>query len=79
MANGSLSITQALAAFTVGSAWVNHLDGVAGSIEVGKAADLVVLDRDILGPEAGHLGDSRVLLTLVDGTAVHEDGGLEAG
>ena len=75
----SIDLPEALAAFTVGSAWVNHLDGVAGSIEVGKAADLVVLDRDILGPEAGHLGDSRVLLTLVDGTAVHEDGGLEAG
>lgn len=75
----AIDLPEALAAFTIGSAWVNHLDAISGSIEVGKAADLVVLDRDIFGPEPGHLGDSRVLMTLVDGTAVYEDGRLEAG
>ena len=34
-------------AFTLGSAYVNHLDDVTGSIEVGKLADLVVVDRDL--------------------------------
>ncbi len=75
----AIDLPEALAAFTIGTAWVNHLDDISGSIEVGKAADLVVLDRDILAPDAGHVGDSRVLLTLVDGTAVHEDRGLEEG
>ncbi len=72
-----LSLAAALAAFTTGSAWVNHLDDVSGTIEVGKLADLAILDRDILGPEAGPFGETRVLLTLIEGAAVHEDPALE--
>ena len=73
----ALDLPEALAAFTIGSAWVNHLDDETGSIEVGKLADLVVLDRDLFAPDAGPIGDVRVLLTLVEGEAVHEDPELE--
>jgi predicted amidohydrolase YtcJ len=45
---------------------------------VGKLADLVVLDRDIARERPERLGDARVLLTLVEGEAVHEDPALEA-
>jgi predicted amidohydrolase YtcJ len=72
-----IDLPEALAMFTVGSAWVNHLERETGTIEVGKAADLAVLDRDIFAPDAGHLGDVRVLLTTVAGVAVHEDPELE--
>ncbi len=75
----ALGLPEALAAFTSGTAYINHLDEVTGTIEVGKLADLVVLDRDIFAPDAGPLGDVRVLLTLVEGQAVHEDAGLERG
>jgi predicted amidohydrolase YtcJ len=73
----ALDLDTALAAFTRGSAWVNHLDHETGSIEVGKLADLVVLDRDISRMDPRRLGDARVLLTLIEGLAVHEDPGLE--
>ena len=53
----ALTLIDALAAFTNGSAWVNHLDASTGSIEVGKLADLVVLDRDLLG--SGSADDRR--------------------
>src|SRR5215210_2632606 len=69
----ALDATDALAAFTMGSAWVNHLDTETGSIEVGKLADLAILDRDILAPDAGPIGDARVLMTLVEGETVFED------
>jgi hypothetical protein len=36
-----------------------------------------VLDRDILGPEVGPLGETRVLLTMIEGAAVFEDPSLE--
>ena len=72
-----VSLGDALAWFTVGSAWVSHLERETGTVEVGKAADLVVLDRDIFAPDAGHLGEGRVLLTLVEGETVHEDRELE--
>ena len=40
-----LTLDEALAAFTLGSAYVNRLEGETGSIEVGKRADLAILDR----------------------------------
>jgi predicted amidohydrolase YtcJ len=73
-----IDLPEALAMWTVGSAWVNHLEHETGTIEVGKAADLAVLDRDIFAPDAGHLGDVKVLLTLVEGQTVHEAPGLKA-
>jgi predicted amidohydrolase YtcJ len=73
-----LDLPTALEAFTVGSAYVNHLDDVAGSLEVGKAADLVVLDRDLFDPDAGPPGDANVLFTLVGGEPVFCDPGLGA-
>ena len=71
-----LDFDTALRAFTMGSAYVNHLDEVTGSIEVGKLADLVVLDRSLDEAGDGGFSDTRVLLTLVEGERVHEAPGL---
>jgi predicted amidohydrolase YtcJ len=68
----ALDLETAVAAFTRGSAYVNFLDVETGSIEAGKLADLVVLDRDLFDPETGPVGDARVLLTLVEGEPVHD-------
>jgi predicted amidohydrolase YtcJ len=65
-----ITVEAALRAATRGAAYVNWTDDESGTIEVGKAADLVLLDRDPLGLDAGPFGDARVLLTLVDGRAV---------
>jgi predicted amidohydrolase YtcJ len=67
-----ITLDDALAAFTLGSAWANHLDDELGSIEVGKAADVVVLDRDLADRASGEIGDARVVATFIDGVAVHE-------
>ena len=67
----ALDLPTALETFTAGSAWVNFLDEDTGTIEPGKLADLVVLDRDVLDPGGGPVGDARVLLTLVEGEAVY--------
>ncbi len=72
-----LALDDALAAFTIGSAYVNHIDDVTGTLEVGKLADIAVLDRDLFAPDAGPIGDARVVATFVEGRAVFEDG-LEA-
>ncbi len=71
-----LTLDEAVEAFTLGSAYVNHLDGETGTIEVGKLADLVVVDRDLFAPDAGPIGDGRVLATFVGGEAVFEDPAL---
>jgi predicted amidohydrolase YtcJ len=68
-----IDLPSALAAFTMGSAYVNHLDDVTGSIEVGKHADLVVLDRDLFSHPTSEIWQARVLLTLVEGERVFMD------
>jgi predicted amidohydrolase YtcJ len=63
--------TEAFAAYTAGSAFVNHLDDVTGSIDPGKFADLIVLDRDPLAGPPGEVGSTSVLATYVEGDAVY--------
>ena len=72
----ALTLTEAIRAFTAGSAYVNHLDAETGSIAVGKLADLALIDRDLFAPDAGPIGDGRVLGTWVGGVSVFEDPGL---
>jgi predicted amidohydrolase YtcJ len=68
-----LDLAQALDAFTIGSAFVNHLDHQTGSIEVGKVADMAVIDRDLFADSAGPIGEARVVMTLVEGEPVYSD------
>lgn len=68
-----LDLPTSLRAFTAGSAFVNHLDHMTGTLEPGKAADLVVLDRDLFATDAGPIGDARVLLTMLQGEPVYAD------
>jgi hypothetical protein len=67
-----LDLDTALAAFTIGSAWVNRLEPDTGTIEVGKLADLVVLDRDLRAIPDGRIADANVAMTLVEGAPVFE-------
>ncbi|MDP9251102.1 MAG: amidohydrolase family protein, partial [Chloroflexota bacterium] len=66
-----LTLDEALAAFTIGSAYVSHLDAETGSIEAGKLADLTLLDRNLRDPNGGPIGDARVLATWVEGVEVY--------
>lgn len=65
-----IDLASALAAYTSGSAWVNHLDDVTGTVTVGKEADLVVLDRDPFAAPTDEIGATRVLQTFVAGERV---------
>ena len=65
-----LSLDAALRAFTIGSAYVNHLDDDTGTIEVGKLADFVVLDRNLRAADAGPIGEAAVRQTFVEGQEV---------
>ncbi len=68
-----LSLHEAIAGFTSGSAYVNHDERDAGSIEVGKRADLAVVDRNLFSRGAGPVADARVVLTLAAGRVVYDD------
>jgi hypothetical protein len=68
-----IDLATAIHAFTMGSAYVNHLDDATGSIEVGKEADLVVVDRNLFDLSLDELADAKVQLTMVAGAPVFVD------
>lgn len=67
----AIDLATSLTAYTAGSAWVNHLDRTTGTLEVGKLADLAVLDRDPFAAPADEIGATRVLQTFVEGQRVY--------
>jgi predicted amidohydrolase YtcJ len=70
-----IDLTTALAAFTIGSAYVNHRERETGSIEAGKLADLVVLDRNLFTLPTSEIALAQVDLTIIDGAVVHARAG----
>ena len=69
-----LTVAEALAAYTAGSAFAAHAEARRGMIAIGRDADLVVLDRDLLAEEASAIVGSRVVATIVAGRIVHAEG-----
>jgi predicted amidohydrolase YtcJ len=67
----ALTLPQALAAGTWGSAFAEHMEGERGSLGVGQLADLIVLDRDLLAEGPSAILGTRPVLTVVGGRAVH--------
>ena len=72
VATEAIDLQSAIKAYTWGSAYVSHLDDATGTIEMGKNADLVVLDRDLAAWEAGEVDGTQVDLTFVGGRTVFE-------
>ncbi len=71
-----LTRQEALRLFTRENAWFLRMEDKIGSIEDGKLADLLVLDRDYFSVPAADIPKVRPVLTLVDGVIVHETGAL---
>ncbi|AJP74429.1 amidohydrolase [Sphingomonas hengshuiensis] len=71
----AVTLEQALRAYTLDVAYVNHLDTETGSIAPGKSADLIVVDQDLFKIPARQIHATKVLVTLFRGTPVY--GGLD--
>lgn len=66
-----LSILEAIRAMTIDAAHQLHQDHLTGSLEVGKLADLIVLDRDVFGTAPTEIAKVAVLRTIVGGKTVY--------
>jgi predicted amidohydrolase YtcJ len=66
-----ITLAQAIRAYTMGSAHVNHLDEVSGSTEVGKYADLAVVSQNLFALDPSEISTANVELTMVGGRVVH--------
>jgi len=66
-----LSRRQALRAITLNSSYELHQDTETGSLETGKLADLIVLDRNVLEIPEDQIANTKVMQTVVGGRIVY--------
>jgi len=69
-----LSRQEALRLFTRNNSWFLRMEDRIGTIEVGKLADVAVLDRDYFAVPDVQIKQIRSVLTVVDGRIVHDGG-----
>ena len=73
----ALTRKQVLRAITMNSSYELHQDAKTGSLEVGKLADFIVLDRNFFEIPAEQIADIKVLTTIVGGHVVYQPAGSE--
>ena len=66
----AIDLATAIKAATLGAAYGNFLDQETGSIEVGKLADLIVIDKNLFDIPARDISEASVMLTLFEGESV---------
>jgi predicted amidohydrolase YtcJ len=66
-----VALGEAIASYTINGAFANHQEKTTGSLEVGKLADVVVLDKNLFDVEPVTISETRVMLTLLGGKLVH--------
>ena len=59
---------------TIGAAWLQFADDTRGSLEPGKLADLVVIDRDYLTVPEDDIRNIQPVMTIVDGKVAKGQG-----
>lgn len=70
-ASECLSAAEAIEAYTINSAYQLGIEDIVGSLEVGKLADLIIVDRDILAASPDAIAETRVLATMMNGKFVY--------
>ena len=68
-----ISVAQAIRAYTYGSAYCVGMERKVGTLEVGKLADIVVLDRNIFDTDVKEILETQVLLAMVDGEIAYNE------
>jgi predicted amidohydrolase YtcJ len=68
----AISVMDAIRVFTLNAAYAGFEEDIKGSIEIGKLADLIILNEDILTIEADRLKDIKVDYTIVNGEIVYK-------
>ncbi len=69
-----INVEEALKAYTKNAAYASFEENIKGTLEVGKVADFVVLEKDIRKIDAATIRDVKVLQTYVGGKKVFELG-----
>ena len=70
-ADQCITVKEAIRSYTNEGAWLFHMEGLIGSIEVGKLADFCIIDKDILAIDPHGIGEVKNLMTIVGGKIVY--------
>jgi predicted amidohydrolase YtcJ len=73
-----IPLETAIDAYTINAAYAMKQEKTTGSLEVGKRADLAVLDRDILTVDPDTIAETKVVATYLDGRLVHSGSSASA-
>jgi len=65
-------LPEAIFAYTLGAAYAGFRDHESGTIEVGKAADIICLEKDLFSIDTMDIKDVHVTRTIIDGKTVFE-------
>jgi predicted amidohydrolase YtcJ len=68
----AISVMDAIRAYTVNGAYLEGKEWEKGSIEAGKLADMVILDRDILTIDPEEILETKVVMTIIGGDIVYQ-------
>lgn len=74
-----VDLSPMLAAYTINGAYVSGREKSTGSLEVGKSADLIVLDHNLFSSRPEEIHRAKVLLTMLDGRIVFKDKSFATG
>jgi len=69
----SLTVREAVDAYTINAAYLMRQENLVGSLEIGKRADFVIIDRNIFEIPNSEIRNTNVLLTVFDGDEVYRD------
>ena len=71
MASERVELKTMIEAYTINGAYVNFKEDILGSLETGKLADLIVLDKNLFEIAPQDIANTKVQLTVMDGKDVY--------
>lgn len=72
-----ITLAEAIRTYTINPAWQDFAEEWKGSLEVGKVADLCVLEQDLEAIGPSEIADVDVAMTVIDGRVAYEGGAVE--
>jgi hypothetical protein len=67
-----LTVAQAIAGYTLAAAYAGRREKTEGSLETGKLADIIIVDRNLLEIDPQNIHETKVVFTIVGGKVVYE-------
>jgi predicted amidohydrolase YtcJ len=69
-----LTLEEAIHCYTIGAAYVAHLDNEVGTLEVGKRANVIITDQNLFNIPVTQIHKTAVLTTMIDGVVAYSLG-----